>query len=667
MSSSSKGGCGRDRDKGRKWESGASKERKKRKADTANEPLRSSMKKFLGLGSATLASTSTSNAEVSVTTTNESESTQTDAQKGKEELDAREEIGKVEVEGKGKEETEVEVGETEEKMEGECDAKEDESETSIDSIKISSSDIGKWQFPVTDQQRCYLVEKGVQQLEKADSEYPMDKDKRHFSNSYYSRTLKNGEIQPRRWLAYSESKDCVFCFSCRLFSTSRTQMCETGFSNWQNLSLVLKRHENSKDHIESMLKWLELQERLKCGKTLDKELQTRILKSQQHWQDLFERLIDIVNFLASHNLPFRGHREEITDKSSKNSGNFIGLFKLIAKRDGVLSEHLRRIEQHETRTHYLSHEIQNEVIALMANSVRQKIVDSAKESKYYSIMVDCTRDASKTEQMTIILRFCNISTGEIEEHFLGFLPALHTTGAALSDLVLQELLRVGLDIQNCRGQGYDNGANMVGVNKGVKTRILNINPRAFFTPCGCHSWNLLLVDAASSSAKASTFFGFIQKIYNLFSRSSKRWELLKKLKIKLKSLSETRWESRHAAVRAILSQYDDVLEAIEKLEEESQDPETLSDCAAVKNQMLTLEFVLSMHIWYEILLRVNAISKTWQSVEIHLNKAVDDLETFCEWIKKFRLTGFQQSLQETRKFIENSEYNISPEFKKKDF
>ncbi|GFT63879.1 zinc finger MYM-type protein 1 [Trichonephila clavipes] len=56
----------------------------------------------------------------------------------------------------------------------------------------------------------------------------------------------------------------------------------------------------------------------------------------------------------------------------------------------------------------------------------------------------------------------------------------------------------GLDIENCRGQGYDNGANMVGINSGVKTRILNRNPKVLSTPCGCHSLNLSFVEAANS-------------------------------------------------------------------------------------------------------------------------------------------------------------------------
>ncbi|GFT63851.1 zinc finger MYM-type protein 1 [Trichonephila clavipes] len=73
-----------------------------------------------------------------------------------------------------------------------------------------------------------------------------------------------------------------------------------------------------------------------------------------------------------------------------------------------------------------------------------------------------------------------------------------TTGEYLTNAILGEQEKNGLDIENCRGQGYDNGANMVGINSGVKTRILNRNPKALFTPCGCHSLNLSFVEAANS-------------------------------------------------------------------------------------------------------------------------------------------------------------------------
>ncbi|GBP55054.1 GTP cyclohydrolase 1 [Eumeta japonica] len=168
-----------------------------------------------------------------------------------------------------------------------------------------------------------------------------------------------------------------------------------------------------------------------------------------------------------------------------------------------------------------------------------------------------------------------------------------TTGEYLANAILEHLEKYDLNIQDCRGQGYDNGANMVGVNTGVKTRILNINPRAFFTPCGCHSWNLLLVDAANSSVAAKPFFGFIQKIYLLFSSSSKRWDLIKgKLKLTMKPLSDTRWESRVEAVKAVLLQFDEVIECIESLKNQTEQSDTLSDCDSVATEQGLAKYVL---------------------------------------------------------------------------
>lgn len=207
---------------------------------------------------------------------------------------------------------------------------------------------------------------------------------------------------------------------------------------------------------------------------------------------------------------------------------------------------------------------------------------------------------------------------------------------------------------------------MAGINSGVRTRILNINPRTFFTTCGCHSWNLLLVDAAKSSSATKTFFCFIQKIYLIFSRSSKRWGLIKgKLKLTIKSLSDTRWESRIETVKAILLHFDNVVECTENLKNQTEESDTLSDCDSVLNEMLSIEFIISLHLWYEILSRVNIISKLWQSVQVHLSIALDHLHTFCDWVEEYRQTGFEQCLSDAREFIEKSSYDLPKEFKNK--
>ncbi|GFV55748.1 zinc finger MYM-type protein 1 [Trichonephila clavipes] len=305
------------------------------------------------------------------------------------------------------------------------------------------------------------------------------------------------------------------------------------------------------------------------------------------------------------------------------------------------------------------------VVCINVKSVIEEIIHRVKQAKYYVFLLDCTRDVSRIEQMSIILRFCNSSTGAIEEHFVGFIAFAETTGEYITNSILQKLERNGLDIENCRGQGYDNDANMVGINKGVRTRILNINPRAFFTPCGCHSWNLLLIDAANSSATTKTFFGFINKIYVLFSKSSKRWDTVKiKLKLTLKPLSETRWESRIGAVKAIFLQFDDVIECVNELKNKSDDSETLSECDAVLNEMFSFGFIVAIHVWYEVLLRVNNISKLWQSVQVDLKVAIDTLLSFCSWIQEFRNTGLD-CVAQARLSVEKSTFEIESQFKEK--
>ena len=56
----------------------------------------------------------------------------------------------------------------------------------------------------------------------------------------------------------------------------------------------------------------------------------------------------------------------------------------------------------------------------------------------------------------------------------------------------------------------------------MQKRLLDINPKAFYTPCGCHSLNLVLCDIANSCPKAISFFGIVQRIHTLFVSSTKR-------------------------------------------------------------------------------------------------------------------------------------------------
>lgn len=130
-------------------------------------------------------------------------------------------------------------------------------------------------------------------------------------------------------------------------------------------------------------------------------------------------------------------------------------------------------------------------------------MDEIKTMKYFSIILDCTPDLSHKEQLSVIVR--TVSLGDLpqfKEHFLGFLVAEETTGESLSSVILNRLEELNIPFENCRGQSYDNGANMKGKNKGVQARLLQQNPRAFFVACGAHTLNLVIADAAKSTPEA---------------------------------------------------------------------------------------------------------------------------------------------------------------------
>lgn len=68
---------------------------------------------------------------------------------------------------------------------------------------------------------------------------------------------------------------------------------------------------------------------------------------------------------------------------------------------------------------------------------------------------------------------------KIHKHFLGFIKENNKTGATIANAILNFQSTNNLDVQNQRGQGYDNGSNIKKKNNGVQQQILDKNPFLF--------------------------------------------------------------------------------------------------------------------------------------------------------------------------------------------
>ena len=87
---------------------------------------------------------------------------------------------------------------------------------------------------------------------------------------------------------------------------------------------------------------------------------------------------------------------------------------------------------------------------------------------------------------------------EIREGFLRFWHCeLGLSGKALAETILTEIGNLTLDINNCRGQGYDGAASVSGHIKGLSAHIVRINEKAVYTHCHSHLLNLVVAASCS--------------------------------------------------------------------------------------------------------------------------------------------------------------------------
>ncbi|XP_073362861.1 uncharacterized protein [Aegilops tauschii subsp. strangulata] len=465
-----------------------------------------------------------------------------------------------------------------------------------------------------------LIEKGP--VREMDLVFPKDDEGRHFSYFHYTRKLANEEVIHREWLVYSKEVDKVYCFCCKLFKSNqnRSLLASDGLRDWRRISARLKEHEVSVEHFTNMNTWNELRLRLSRNKTIDDEMQQKVAKEKERWRQVLLRIVSLVKFLAKRNLGFRGTNEKLFEHNN--------------------------------------------------DSVKKFILKTIKDAKYFSVILDCTPDVSHEEQMKLIVHYVNMSSNipRVEEFFLEFLKVHDTLGLGLFNVLMDTLDSLDLDVADVRGQGYDNGSNMQGKNQGVQNRLLEVNPKALYMPCACHSLNLTLCDMAKSCEHAISFFGIIQRIYVLFARSTKRWKILldNVPGLTLKPLFDTRWESRIKSVQPIRYQTSQVRSALKELEKtarEDNDPATVSDAQSLFKALGQFETLVGMIIWHDILFSINMVSKMLQEKMVCIDATLKHIDGVKSYFQKYRDEGFNSSIESAKAIA--LDMGIEPQFRTK--
>ena len=326
------------------------------------------------------------------------------------------------------------------------------------------------------------------------------------------------------------------------------------FKSWGKIQQKASAHGTKQYHLSSMTRMTEFISRYEnpdksISVIMDSELQ-RVMETNQK---VLESLLKVVLLCGKQGLALRGHRDDQIswtedNNAHSNEGNFVELVRFRAETDPVLAQHLAKSPQN---ARYTSKTIQNELVEVIGEYIRNKIIAEVKRTKFYSVIADEVTDTANKEELSISLRF--VLDGTIKEVFVDFMEVERITGQVLAQTILQWISTHDLSPKDIRGQCYDGASNMSGAVSGCKSIVQQEAPLALYFHCAAHRLNLAVVSACKiqSFKNAESYVGEIARFFNY---SAKRQRALDRAiesvcttgakATKLKDACRTRWVYR---------------------------------------------------------------------------------------------------------------------------
>ena len=308
-----------------------------------------------------------------------------------------------------------------------------------------------------------------------------------------------------------------------------------GYCNWKDASGDkggLASHESSSAHKRAV----EVIETLpRTTRDIGEQLSSTHAEEKLRNRAYIFKVFQTIQFLTRQGLPLRGDQNDL-------ESNFLQLMRLRGADDDNITKHL---EQYSDK--YTCHQVQNEIIRIMALTVLRKLAMDFHTSVYFSLMADEVTDSSNREQLVICLRRVD-EDFEAHEEFIGLYKVAETSADTITTALSDVLCRMNLSISNCRGQCYDGASNMSGIRQGVATQFLSEEPRALYSHCYGHALNLAVGDTIKQVRLLRDMLNTCFEISKLLKFSPKRDAAFEELKSQLspnnpgfRTLCPTRW------------------------------------------------------------------------------------------------------------------------------
>uniref|UniRef100_H3AME4 Uncharacterized protein n=1 Tax=Latimeria chalumnae TaxID=7897 RepID=H3AME4_LATCH len=268
---------------------------------------------------------------------------------------------------------------------------------------------------------------------------------------------------------------------------------------------------------------------------------------------------------------------------------------------------------------WISHDIINEMLSIMAYNVLHTLMKEIHEAVFYAIIVDKTTDISVREQVSFCFRIVK------EDLVRRFLFGFYTTGDTTACNHFYHSERFYLSTDKCRGQCYDGAANVAGHRCGLQALVQEEEPRAVFVHCLAHTLNLVVQDVAQSIGMCRTFLSLIGDLITLVKASPKCLVWFEKFqqeedKVHLHEFCPTRWTLRASSLQSVASNYSELNEFLNDLS--SQDR---SDAGAKPSgymfHLQKFETYFTLQLLLLVFSRVESVATALQRSNLQFHQA----------------------------------------------
>lgn len=178
-------------------------------------------------------------------------------------------------------------------------------------------------------------------------------------------------------------------------------------TNFKKATEKLDEHFHGKQFHKTAMEAAMVFIKIQRGKSLsiDKQLVRQRRECVARNRLILRSIVETIILCGRQGVALRGHRDDSTHVELdplSNHGNFLALlqFRVLAG-DKVLEEHLQRALGNAL---YTSKTIQNEMINICGNLIRQKLLKSVHDGHFFSVIADEATDASNKEQLSLTIR-----------------------------------------------------------------------------------------------------------------------------------------------------------------------------------------------------------------------------------------------------------------------